>query len=148
MYKAIDVANYIIGYTNKLNEPITNLKLQKMLYFIQGFSYSRLDKAFISDDFEAWAYGPVVRDVYVEFSRYGSLLINKFYNSNYENIFFEDNDKRFLDNMIKSLNKYSTSKLVSASHAKGSPWDLSYIEGNKSVISKESIEKFFKGLNQ
>lgn len=33
-YKAIDVANYVIGYTNELGKPVTNAKLQKILYFI------------------------------------------------------------------------------------------------------------------
>lgn len=146
MYRAMDVANYIIGYTNSMEKPVTNLKLQKMLYFIQGFSYSKRDEAFISDDFEAWRYGPVVRDVYIEFSRYGSLLITDFYNSNYQNINFEKKDKEFLDDMIQSLNNYSTSKLVSASHAKDSPWALAYNNSDKSLISKEDIKNYFKGF--
>lgn len=147
MYKGIDVANYIIGYTNSLNNPVTNLKLQQILYFIQGYSYRILDKAFILDDFEAWPYGPVVRDICIEFSRFGSLLITDFYNSNYENIYFEDRDKNFLDQIIKELNKFSVYKLVSASHAKNSPWDIKYEKDKPNIINKDDIEKFFKELD-
>lgn len=112
MYQAIDIANYIIGYSaNVLKKPITNLKLQPMLYLIQYFSNLKLNKPFIVDEFEEWRTGPVIKDVYIEFSRYGSLLITDLYNSGYENIYFEKKDKEFLNEAIETLNKYSTSQL-------------------------------------
>ena len=145
-YKAIDVANYIIGYTNKLNKSVTNPKLQKILYFIQGYGYSKLDKQLIDADFEAWTYGPVIRDVYIEFSRFGSLLITDFYKSNYENIYFDNKDKVFLNNIITELNKFSFNKLTAASMSKNSPWTKAYEKNKANIIDKTSIEKFFKKL--
>ena len=149
MYKAIDVSNYIIKYTNINNKPITNLKLQKMLYFIQGFYYSSTNEPFIEEDFEAWPYGPVIRNAYIEYSRFGSLLITDVESDRVNNIDFLPDDKSFLDDIISSLNKYSASELVNASHAKGSPWEKSYKDETKNIISKEVIRDYFRNtLNE
>ena len=63
-YKAIDIAKYFI---NELHpEP---LKLQKLLYFAQGFSYAFYDKELFNDDFEAWVHGPVIPSIYHEYKK-------------------------------------------------------------------------------
>ena len=72
MYDAIDVARYVINYSQEIGSPVSNLKLQKILYFIQGIYLSTLDKPCFSDDIEAWGFGPVISDVYHEFKGFGS----------------------------------------------------------------------------
>ena len=37
MNRILDVARYIINYSNEKNYGISNLKLQKLLYFVQAF---------------------------------------------------------------------------------------------------------------
>ncbi len=145
MYKAIDVANYVISYTNKLKKPVTNLKLQKMLYFIQGFSYAQMDKRFIDEEFEAWPYGPVIRSAYIYYSIFGSFTIKTIEQSNSNIDKFSEEDKNFLDEIILKLNMYTASQLVKASHTKGSPWNETFEKkGPKSIIDDSLIEKYFK----
>ena len=63
MFSAHNVAIYIINWCLDHNVPITNLKLQKLLYFVQG-EYSRVKGTrLIADDFYAWQLGPVVPNV-------------------------------------------------------------------------------------
>ena len=57
MYKAMDLANYIVGKCIKDNVPITNLQLQRILYFVQKDFLKRGSPAF-SDYIEAWEFGP------------------------------------------------------------------------------------------
>ena len=66
-----DVANYFIGLSlkNKLDtdgtvEGITNLKLQKILYFAQCAYLALYDKPLFEDEVLAWEYGPVISSVY------------------------------------------------------------------------------------
>lgn len=66
MYKAIDLANYIVDKCIEDNAPITNLQLQRILYFVQKDFLKRGYQAF-SDDIEAWRCGPVVPNVYFYF---------------------------------------------------------------------------------
>ena len=63
MYAAHDVATYIISEYWKRGEIITNLKLQKILYYIQGYAYRFCNMAAFSEDIYKWPYGPVVPDV-------------------------------------------------------------------------------------
>ncbi len=76
MKQAIEVANAIL----KLSEPeigdsVTNLKLQKLLYYVQGFHLAIYDEPLFKEDVLAWEHGPVVREVYREFNKYGSQSI-------------------------------------------------------------------------
>ena len=76
-YKAIDVARHIVNYTNEQGKTVSNLKLQKLLYFVQGFFLALLDRPCFSDEIEAWDFGPVVPVVYRNFKEFGSNSIPK-----------------------------------------------------------------------
>ena len=72
-YKAEDIAKWFI---NELHpEP---LKLQKLLYLAQGYSYAFYDEPLFLDDMEAWVHGPVVSSVYFKYKDYkfNPIMIN------------------------------------------------------------------------
>lgn len=71
MYKAIQVAECIINYANEINSPMSNLKLQKILYYVQATSLVKTGKKCFEDPITAWGFGPVVIDVYHKFKIYG-----------------------------------------------------------------------------
>lgn len=146
MYKAIDIANYIIGYANKIGRSVTNSELQKILYFLQGFYYNKHDEPFISEDFTARRTGPVIEEIYVEFSRYGGLVITNFYESNYKNIKLKYLDKIFLNDAIKLLTKFSTNKLELMATNKNTPWEKAYNNENSKIIPKEEIKRYFRKI--
>lgn len=58
------------------NEQITNLRLQKLLYFIQVFCLVKYNILAFNDKIEAWPYGPVVPEAYFAYKRME--LINDF----------------------------------------------------------------------
>jgi uncharacterized phage-associated protein len=51
------VANYIVFKYG----PMSHLKLQKLLYYVQGYHLAYFNQPLIEDDFEAWVHGPVSR---------------------------------------------------------------------------------------
>ena len=71
MYNAIEVACYIINYCNDKGIEISNLKLQKILYYVQAASLVEIGKKCFSDPIIAWQYGPVITTVYHRFNLYG-----------------------------------------------------------------------------
>ena len=80
MATASRIAKYIIKEALKRKMPVTNLKLQKLLYFVQGAHLLMHDKEAFPDEIIAWQYGPVVKDFYYEYAIYGAndiILINK-----------------------------------------------------------------------
>ena len=63
--KAIDVSNFFINLAlNTDDDSVTNLKIQKLLYFAQGYALSKLGRPLFPDAIEAWEMGPVVPSVY------------------------------------------------------------------------------------
>jgi uncharacterized phage-associated protein len=74
--KAIETAKHLLSRVNKerfeeVGDGISNLKLQKLLYFIQKTNYSVYHEPFFEDVIEAWQYGPVVPNIYHHFKEYG-----------------------------------------------------------------------------
>lgn len=70
------VANFVIDFGIKSKRPVTNLKLQKILFFLQGYSLHSYHKRLIDGDFSKWKYGPVEEEVYYNNKENGSSVIN------------------------------------------------------------------------
>lgn len=76
MYNALTVAKYIIKRCNDTNRIISNLKLQKLLYFVQAEFLVTTTHACFPEEIEAWDFGPVVPEVYHRYKAYSSIKIN------------------------------------------------------------------------
>lgn len=77
MIPAIKVAKYIINYGNKKNYSISNLRLQKLLYFIQAYylAFTPSHEPCFAEEIKAWGFGPVVPFVYLTFRSFGGSSI-------------------------------------------------------------------------
>ena len=66
-----DVANYVVRAFQEAGDPVTNLKLQKLLYYIQGWHLALNDgRPAFDAEFQAWVHGPVCAEVYRAFKIY------------------------------------------------------------------------------
>ena len=74
MYSALVVARYIIKRCNELNRPISNLKLQKLLYFVQAEFLVGEGSACFPEEIEAWDFGPVVPEEEIEAWDFGPVV--------------------------------------------------------------------------
>lgn len=136
MVSALELAKYILKESSK---DLSNLELQKTLYFTELDYIKEFDKHLISDDFEAWQYGPVAREVYVEYRNYGANSIDK---PEKEIISKELTEKelKIINQSIEKCNKESYWNLVEKSHKTGGAWDRSFKEDKKETIDKKLIE--------
>ena len=153
-YKATDVARFVVNFAHEEGKPVTNLKLKYILYYLQGFSYLVFDEELFEDDLKAWAYGPTVKEVYTNFSMFGSDIIPA-YNDILDLIFmkpkeiedyrsmFKRNIVYFLEANLKNLLEYSTEELLKSVLKDSTPWGKNYIEGKKKLIPKEDIKEYF-----
>jgi len=151
---ALDVANYVISLAsaNVIGdegevEGVTNLKLQKVLYFIEAYSLAVTKKSLFSDPIEAWEYGPVIPTVYHEFKSHGS-----------DPIVLEDpalvkmkqDTKDMIEGVWNTFNKYSASRLVNITHSH-SPWINAYKTPKnglkqKCIIDRSEMKDYYTGL--
>lgn len=65
------IADYFIGLSNETQTPITNLKLQKLVYYAQAWSMAINKTELFSEDFQAWVHGPVLPQLYNDYRNYG-----------------------------------------------------------------------------
>lgn len=71
-FDVLRVANFVIDTAKDEKKELTNLKLQKILFFLQGFYLHTYDKRLIDGSFSKWQYGPVEKDAYNYFKFSGS----------------------------------------------------------------------------
>lgn len=72
----IAVANFIIEVAKEEENPVTNLKLQKVLFFLQGYYLNKYNRVLFDGKFAKWQYGPVEEEIYQIFKSQGSMPIN------------------------------------------------------------------------
>ena len=141
-YKVLDVCRFVINYSNEHDYGISNLKLQKVLYFIQAyFLTKKKDHSTCFDEkIEAWDFGPVVPEVYHRYKAYGSASIPYMSNSKIKEI--SEDDKKLIDGIVDECSQYSAAALVEITHNQA-PWLDVYKPYCNNTISKRSIKKYF-----
>lgn len=156
LYSALDIARYVINYSNEKDYGITNLKLQKVLYFIQAWFLMKKNKRCFNEDLKAWKLGPVVPEVYHEFKRFGSSYIpniKSFITVDGDNIwsmkriaftdeFINKEDREIINKVIDDLSEFSATYLVKITH-KQKPWIEAYSNGENTVISEKNMRSYF-----
>ena len=136
-YKALDIANKIISKTDlEHGDTISNLKLQKMLYYQQGFHLAYFGTPLFDEDIVAWQYGPVVPSVYKEYKSFESNSIS----TSEECISLSDDEEELFNNVYEEYNQFSAVALMKMTHEE-SPWKTTEIN---SVISRDKMAAFFK----
>ena len=138
MATASKISKYIIKEALKRKMPVTNLKLQKILYFVQGVHLVMHDKEAFSDEIIAWEYGPVVKDVYYEYAIYGANDIIPMDKN--EKINLSMRLKKAVSFVLNDLLKYSDIALVKETKKEGSPW--SKVSLNEEIDTKDIFEYF------
>lgn len=142
-YTANDIALWILNYNKNLREfsnedteDITNLKLQKLLYYAQGFYMEKYNTPLFNENIEAWTHGPVVPEVYHKYKNFGSKGIDKFE----ENKEIDKDTVYILKEIYDIFGKFSAWGLRNITHSE-TPW----IEAPRGgIISKERIKTYFK----
>lgn len=142
MYDALNVSKYVIDYENSKHRSVSNLRLQKLLYFVQAqFLVSNKTSCF-ADDIEAWEFGPVVPNVYHHYKMFGSSCIPRSLEQGSYDI--EESDKVLINKILDKCARYSTSRLVSITHNQ-KPWKDAYLRRFDNTIFPKEMRTFFGG---
>lgn len=140
-YTASMIARWFLNHVRQLNseedeEFLTNLKLQKLLYYAQGSSLALRNEPLFNDPIEHWTHGPVVPSVYHEYSKFGGSPI--IYDDDYTDKIDSDTDS-LLNDVYGTFGCYSAWGLRNMTHNED-PWKNT---SRNQVISQESIKQYF-----
>ena len=141
-YPVEQIANQLLIYAANSGELMTNMKLQKMLYYQQGFHLAYFGKPLFKEDIEAWMYGPVVPSMYEKYKEFGRNGIEP--DRTMDFAFEERKEQALFDEVCKVYGAYSAIGLMNMTHEE-MPWKTTPVgEGAGHVISKDKMQSFFK----
>jgi uncharacterized phage-associated protein len=153
MYNINDIADYIILKLKVEDEGsfFNNLKLQKLLYYVQAWYLAFYNKPIFDAKFQAWVHGPVCKIIFDRFkntkSIYSEITINDIINKDAINILAEE-DRKHIDLIIEHYGHFSGTDLEYISHQE-EPWisarkGFSPIERCEVEIDEDLMGSYYK----
>ena len=154
IYTPGHVANHVLDRAFAERHPVTQMKLQKLVYIGYGWTLALLDQKLFDEPIYAWKHGPVIKSLYDEFKHYGATPIDQ-YSMNFDldssEIHFpripdSDQDVDRVLNMVWGVYKnFKAVTLRNKTHEQGSPWCATYRPDRRNLaISDELIKSHFK----
>lgn len=124
MASSLDVARYLIHLAAPSEDEdvdcLCHLRLQKLLYYVQGHHLASRGKPLFSGRIEAWKHGPVVKEVYAVFSGYGCQSIPPKEGADPDSL--SEQEKLFIASVWEEYKQYSASALRAMTHREP-PWE-------------------------
>ena len=140
MLSCFDVAKYFLSQASEdAGDLISNLKLQKLVYYAQGFHLALYDTPLFPEAIEAWTHGPVVPVLYEYYKKYGAGAID--YPNDIHFSIYDEETQSFLDEVYLVFGQFSAWKLRSMTQEEY-PWKLA-VQTNTEIYHK-SLKEYFK----
>lgn len=158
--KSTDLAQIITHYVNQKGDQVSHKKLQKLVYYVEAWSLVYLNKSLVSEQFEAWIHGPVIKELYQELKGCGYndlVLVNELEDTidlEIATIIKENKiSETDLELIYAVLDKYaglSAFQLEMISHSE-KPWldargNIAPLENCNTIIDKENMRNFYASL--
>lgn len=139
------VADYFLYKANKEKKPLTNKKLQKLVYYAQAWSLVLNKKKLFSEPIEAWVHGPAVRSLYGQYKSFGFNPIVK--NVEETSIKITTKDKGLLDEVWNVYGKLDAGYLEMLTHSE-QPWQdarngLQNHQSSDNEITTKNMKSFY-----
>jgi len=141
---ALDVAKLFLLKAGANGDVITNLKLQKLLYYAQAWYLVNFNEPLFPENIEAWEWGPVVPVVYQRYKKYKSEPIPLPGRFSRESV-FTARQKAFVELILSRFNGFSATALVNMTHNED-PWKTNFEKGKNKIIPLDQMRAYYKGV--
>ncbi len=158
-YSAVQIANEFIarGVEDEIKD-MTNMKIQKLVYFAHGYFLAIYDRPLIREEFEVWKHGPVVRQLY---EKCKEVILQEGWKRDHSfnkplkvqddhivRVRENDTDAICVVNSVwRSCKEYRASYLRRLTHFFDSPWTITLDrKGPYAIILNSDITDYFKNL--
>lgn len=145
-YSTVTIANYYIKKHSAYGE-LTPMKLIKLVYIAYGWYLTSFEhKKLLTEQPEAWRYGPVFPSLYNRLREYGRNFIKEpIFSSTKEEI--SEEDATFLDKIWEIYGQKDGIYLSALTHQEGTPWSLTYPRGENIEIPDDLIKEHYLNLS-
>lgn len=162
-HRAVAIANEFLQIPGA-NEVITQMQLQKLVYFAHGWNLVINREPLVPESAEAWEYGPVYRDLYDHTKFFGKEPIGRLITSDDREMarFFlgskkgkgtpyraslSERERAVIQHVWMRYGRLSAVRLSELTHQRGAPWFETYkLRGRNSVIDDKLTEGHYGSL--
>lgn len=138
MASVFDVAHYLLALDNQQEgDGLSNLKLQKLCYYSQGFYLAIFDIPLFEEEVEAWVHGPVIPELYHRFKVCKDQPVHP---EGYP-FFLSQQEKDLIDEVYDVFGQYAAWKLRNMTHEE--PTWINH-ESSADIIPKHEMQEYFK----
>lgn len=140
---ALVISSEIIKRVKRLDvicNPVNGMYLQKLLFIANGLHLAKTGKPLLTEPIEVGQYGPIIKNVFEEFKKYGNneIKTTKKYKKRYN-----DTEKEIFEFIISITCRLDVMQLSNWTHSINSPWYIAK-ESKLKVIPNKVMELYFK----
>lgn len=144
-FKARDIAEHFLAFANECGSFISNLKLQKLLYYAQAWHLAIYKHPLFPEKFQAWVHGPVIPELYHTYKVFGSKPIEA---ESVAKLQCDQEIQDFLDELVDEYFDLDAYTLELLTHRED-PWKnarngLSPDAPSSAVISEDEMEAYYR----
>lgn len=159
-HRAVEIANAFLALPGAAGR-LTQMHLQKLAYFAHGWNWAINGQPLIQDGFEAWTYGPVVRDLYDHAKLFGSAPIPRLITPDDSHVarFFggtgkappyradlNERESQVIERVLSRYGGLSAVQLVEMTHQPGTPWSNAFSRGQNTPINEDEVRAYFDAM--
>lgn len=165
-HRAVAIANEFLKLPGA-GERLTQMQLQKLVYFAHGWNWAINGEALVADDAEAWSFGPVYRDLYEHTRYFGRDPIGRQISpddSQIAHVFGDqilgasrprrspyvapttDRERQVISHVAKRYAGLSGSRLSELTHRPGTPWFEAYRRGKNTPLDQSLIRQHYANI--
>jgi uncharacterized phage-associated protein len=159
-HSSLVIANEFIRRSLKSEAcPVTQMQVQKLVYFAHGWYLALTGKPLVEDAVQAWDFGPVFPTLYSAVRKFGRNKIDRVLLWGEDTPFtFDDageaveeltaDESAIIDQVWTAYGKFPAFKLSALTHEPGTPWASVFESGKNKPISDAEIQGYFSNLMQ
>jgi uncharacterized phage-associated protein len=146
-YDAFTIAKWFIAWAEAEDAEVSNLKVQKLLYFAQGHHLATFSRPLFVDPIQAWSHGPVVQEVYRHLRAFGAGPIRLPDDDSFTWADVDEDTSEFLVRVWNTYGPIAAWRLRNMTHDSG-PWKRHFVPDERhTVIPDEEIHEYFSTLH-
>ena len=147
MTSAIAVAQTFLDLAKKDGKSLSNMQLQKLVFFAHGVYLAAFDVPLIYEDIKAWSFGPVIPELYEELRKFGRYPVDTELAPHTRTDVLKNGAEILAINAVwKAYKQHSAGQLSKISHLPGTPWDQVWNKNDDryQTIPAQLIKEYYK----
>lgn len=141
-YEPRALANHLLDVADALGLPLTHMAVHKIAYFAHGWHLAQTAEPLITEEFEAWEYGPVLPTLYAAFKDAGRQPVRSravafnpvTQHRTIAHARVAPKDAALIRDIMRAYGRMNALTLSDLTHRPGGPWDRVWNAGNGRVI--------------